>query len=76
MGSRLRFRGAVLIRVQVGFHPMRSRDERLSRETVNALPPVLAGAVQEPPIRPLKEVIQRVRKDGRSGACAGDLGIL
>ncbi len=63
-GSQVRFRGAVLIRV---------RDRPISASTWNdpaaagkltELSPDLVRAVQEPPHRPLREVIQQIRAEG------------
>jgi ATP-binding cassette subfamily B protein len=64
-GSSLRFRGAVLVRVRDRAITARERDEPVVAATkLTELSPDLLRAVQEPPHRPLREVIQRVRADG------------
>jgi ABC-type bacteriocin/lantibiotic exporter with double-glycine peptidase domain len=63
-GSRIRFRGAVLVRVRDRAIAARRRDEQPVAETLTELSRDLVTAVQEPLRRPLREVARRVWADG------------
>jgi ATP-binding cassette subfamily B protein len=61
--TRIRFSGAVLVRVRTPAFSAGKRNERAA-ETLAELSPDLVTAVREPEYRPLREVLQRVRADG------------
>lgn len=63
-GSRIRFSGAVLVRVRDRAITERARMGAAMAEKLRELSPDLVTAVQEPPHRPLREVIRRIRADG------------
>jgi ABC-type bacteriocin/lantibiotic exporter with double-glycine peptidase domain len=63
-GTQIRFRGAVLVRVRDrGISAGRPTEPAVAVK-LTGLSPDLVRAVQEPPRRPLREVIQQVRADG------------
>jgi ABC-type bacteriocin/lantibiotic exporter with double-glycine peptidase domain len=57
-------RGAVLVRVRGRAISATERNESAAAEKLTELSPDLVRAVQEPPHRPLREVLQHVRADG------------
>jgi ATP-binding cassette subfamily B protein len=63
-GSRIRFRGAVLVRVRDRAIAAGERDKQPVAEKLTELSRDLVTAVQEPPSRPLREVTRRVIADG------------
>jgi ATP-binding cassette subfamily B protein len=63
-GSQIRFRGAVLVRVRDRAILAGELTEPAVAQKLTELSPDLVRAVQEPPHRPLREVIRHIRADG------------